>query len=187
WRRPASDHAEWCDPFRSPPPRPHQGRGKLERETDARCFASVRATRATSAMSDRCRASAGAPRLAVRPATVRPAAGAPARTTVAMAVAAAGRIPPPIAVAGIGRRMRLHRRADVGMIGHYREWPPGQLLDIAQEAALLGAAEGQGNPAGTRARGPADAMDVALRHVGHVEVDDMGDAVDIDAARGDIG
>ena len=37
------------------------------------------------------------------------------------------------------------------------------------------------------AGGATDAVDVGLRRRGHVEVDDVGDVVDIDAAGGDVG
>ena len=37
------------------------------------------------------------------------------------------------------------------------------------------------------ARGAADAVDILLGNVGQVEVDDMGDARDVDPARGDVG
>ena len=42
-------------------------------------------------------------------------------------------------------------------------------------------------PAGAGARGAADAVDVALRHVRQVVVHDVADALDVDAARGDVG
>ena len=42
-------------------------------------------------------------------------------------------------------------------------------------------------PAGARAARAADAVDVGLGHVGQVVVDDVRDAVDVDAARGDVG
>ena len=48
-------------------------------------------------------------------------------------------------------------------------------------------AERDRDAVGAGARGAADAVDVALRNVRQVVVDDMGDAVDVDAAGGDVG
>ena len=68
-----------------------------------------------------------------------------------------------------------------------RDRHPDHLLDIAQERALLAVAEGDRDAVGASARGAADAVDVALRHVRQIEVDDVGDAVNVDAAGGDVG
>ena len=38
-----------------------------------------------------------------------------------------------------------------------------------------------------RARRPADAMDVVLGSVRHIEVHDVSERLDVDAARGDVG
>src|SRR3954468_9203971 len=62
-----------------------------------------------------------------------------------------------------------------------------QLLDIAQERALFIVAERDCDAFGSGARGSAYAMDVALRNVRQVVVDDMADAIDVDTARRDIG
>ena len=40
---------------------------------------------------------------------------------------------------------------------------------------------------GAGAGGAADSVDIAFRLVGHVVIDDVGDAVDVDAAGGDVG
>jgi hypothetical protein len=69
---------------------------------------------------------------------------------------------------------RLDRRSD-------------QPLDIAQIRPLLMVAERDRDPLGARPRGAADTMDVAVGDVREIKIDDMGDAVDVDAARGDIG
>src|SRR5262245_6906700 len=66
-----------------------------------------------------------------------------------------------------------------------RDPDPDQLLDGAELFALVGGAEGDRNPAGAGAGRAADAVDVVLRHVGHVVVHHVGDAVDVDAPRGD--
>jgi hypothetical protein len=67
------------------------------------------------------------------------------------------------------------------MVRHNREGAPGQTLDVPEIAALLGAAEGERDAGRPGPGGPPDAMDIALRHVRDLEIDDMGDAVDIDA------
>ncbi len=64
---------------------------------------------------------------------------------------------------------------------------PRQLLDVAQQMALVAAAERDRDALGAGACRPADTMDIALRHFRQLEIDDMGHAVDIDAARGDVG
>ena len=48
-------------------------------------------------------------------------------------------------------------------------------------------AERDRDAVGAGARGAADAVHVALRDVRQVVVDDVADAVDVDAARGDVG
>ena len=44
-----------------------------------------------------------------------------------------------------------------------------------------------GDAAGAGARGAADAVDIAFRLVRQIEIDDVGDAGHVDAARGDVG
>src|SRR3981081_3595253 len=68
-----------------------------------------------------------------------------------------------------------------------RDRHPDELLDVAQEGPLLGLAERDRDPFCTGTRGAADAMYVALRNVWKVVVDNVADAVDVDAAGGDIG
>src|SRR4051794_908670 len=68
-----------------------------------------------------------------------------------------------------------------------RDRHPDELLDVAQERPLLGIAERDRDPLGAGARGAADAMHVTLWNVGKVVVDDVADAVDVDAAGRDIG
>ncbi len=63
-----------------------------------------------------------------------------------------------------------------------------QPLDVAQIAHLLGAGDQRDRDAvGAGARGAADAVDIGFRDVGQVEIDHMADAVDVDAAGGDVG
>src|ERR1044071_9688781 len=62
-----------------------------------------------------------------------------------------------------------------------------QPLDIAEIRSLFVIAERDGDALGAGPRGAADAVDVALRHVRQVVIDDVADAIDVDAARRDIG
>ena len=69
--------------------------------------------------------------------------------------------------------------------------PNGNLLlnhsfDPAQCAAFFGIAECQCDPFGTGSSGPSDAMHIVLRLNGQIEIDDMRDVVDIDAAGGNV-
>src|SRR4051795_3328327 len=59
--------------------------------------------------------------------------------------------------------------------------------DAAEVLRLLGAVERDADAAASRAAGAPDAVHVALAVGGRVEVDDVRDAVDVDAARGDVG
>src|SRR5690348_9348926 len=92
------------------------------------------------------------------------AAGALAR--LAMTVALALRTPRlrEGVVGGLGRR-GIGRGHHEGMVLHHREGAAGDPLDVAQIAALVWGAEGKRRAAGACARGAADAVDVALRHV----------------------
>src|SRR4051812_6704286 len=67
-----------------------------------------------------------------------------------------------------------------------RDLLPCELLDVAPVRTLLGVAEAECHPGCACARGAADAMDVRLRDLGNIEVHDVRDIVDIDAARGDV-
>src|SRR5712691_6777393 len=120
-------------------------------------------------------------------------AGTAARTTVAAAGTAG------TAVASIARVLivlfalgaRTHRRSRRHvLVGRRRDDGDalvGELLDAAQLAALAAVAERQGDARGAGARGAADAMDVALGVGRQLVVDDVGHAVDIDAARSEVG
>src|SRR4051812_1098277 len=106
-----------------------------------------------------------------RPCALRTLARA-ARPTLSLLLRGRARI----AAAGVGAAILTRQR-------HF-----DQPLDVAEIAELLAACDQRDRGAlGTRARGAADAMHIGLRHVGQVEIDDVGDAVDIDAAGGDIG
>src|SRR3984893_9437241 len=72
------------------------------------------------------------------------------------------------------------------LVGH-GDRDADQLLDIAQERHLLAVAQRDRDAGGAGARGAADAVHIGLRYVRQVVVYHMTDAVDIDAARGDVG
>ena len=69
----------------------------------------------------------------------------------------------------------------------HRDRHPDKLLDIAQERDFLPVAQRDGDAVGAGARGAADAVHIGFRHVRQVEVHDMADAVDVDAAGRDVG
>ena len=69
---------------------------------------------------------------------------------------------------------------------------PGQrfahgALDRPEVCFLLGRHEGVGLARRFGAAGPADAMDVVIRHRRHIEIDHVAEGFDVDAARGDVG
>src|SRR6266550_1584525 len=68
-----------------------------------------------------------------------------------------------------------------------RQRPADRALDGVPIALLLRRDERECLAGHLRAAGPADTMDVAVGLRGHVEVDDMTERFDIDAARGDVG
>ncbi len=61
------------------------------------------------------------------------------------------------------------------------------LLDQAEMRFGLGRDEADGQAAGARPAGAADAVDVVIRRARQVEVDHHGQLGDVDAARGHIG
>ena len=60
-------------------------------------------------------------------------------------------------------------------------------FDRLQPRLLRWVAQRDGHALGTGARSPADAVDIAFRHLRQIEIDHMGDAVDVDAAGSDVG
>ncbi len=70
---------------------------------------------------------------------------------------------------------------------HLRDFAADQLRDLGQELTIFarGQRECAAFIAGTAST--ADAMDVGVGVVGHVEIEDVGQAADVDTARGDIG
>src|ERR1700730_1303846 len=62
-----------------------------------------------------------------------------------------------------------------------------EFFDVAQERHLFAVAQRDRDAGGAGARGTADAVHIGLRYVRQVVVYHMTDAVDVDAARGDVG
>src|SRR5271166_6295100 len=62
-----------------------------------------------------------------------------------------------------------------------------EFFDVAQECDLLAVAQRDRDTLCPRPRGATDAMHIGFRHVRYIVIHNMTDAVDIDAARGDIG
>src|SRR6185437_3683634 len=103
-----------------------------------------------------------------------------------------------ISAAGMGARglagatMLRRRRRRFAMSGRAAVFPrqadTDQLFDVAQIGQFLAARDQRDRDAlGAGARGAADAVDIGLRNVRKVEIDHMADAVDVDAAGGNVG
>ena len=63
----------------------------------------------------------------------------------------------------------------------------GQLFDVAQQRPLGAVAKRNRDARGAGPRGAADPVNIGFRHFGKLEIDDMRDAVDVEAARRDVG
>src|SRR5215210_5968897 len=82
---------------------------------------------------------------------------------------------------GFGRFDRFGRGADAGDLGS------GELFDGRNLIGIGRRGERNGDAGHPRAAGAADAVDIIVGLPRHVEVDDMADAFDVEAARGDVG
>ena len=60
-------------------------------------------------------------------------------------------------------------------------------LHSLEVGAILRADQGQGPTRAPGAAGPADPVDIIVGIVRHIEIEDMGDAADIQAAAGHVG
>src|SRR5580704_1677615 len=69
----------------------------------------------------------------------------------------------------------------------HRQLQAGQLFDVAQQRPLGAVAERNRDARGAGPRGAADPVNIGFRHFGKLEIDDMRDAVDVEAARRDVG
>src|SRR5688572_7420442 len=96
-----------------------------------------------------------------------------------------------ITAAGAGTIRAIARHGAPGgqvrVLLHHGQALARQPLDTHEEATLLGVAERNGGAALARAARAADAMHVGLGDVRQLEVDDVADVVDVDAARGNVG
>lgn len=62
----------------------------------------------------------------------------------------------------------------------YRDWFTDQRFDATEGFPFAGAAKGYGIAIGTGTRCPPDAVYIAFRILGQIEIHDMGNAVHID-------
>src|SRR6516165_11373145 len=63
-----------------------------------------------------------------------------------------------------------------------------QLFNVSQISEFLASGDQRDrNAIGTGPRGAANAVDIGLRYVRKIEIDHMADAIDVDAAGGDVG
>src|SRR5665647_1620507 len=111
-------------------------------------------------------------------------AGTAVAVTVSTLAMAALR-PAAIAVLGMLRGRCVGPSAGAPVGGGDRH--PDQPFDIAQEGAFLVIAERDRHAIGAGARGAADAVDVAFRDVRQIVIEHVADAVDVDAAGGNVG
>ena len=81
-----------------------------------------------------------------------------------------------------GKWDRLHE-----LIAHALKLHARELFDVREEGTLIGCAKGNRDACRARATGAADAVHVRLRDVRQIEVDDVREPVDVDAACGDVG
>src|SRR2546423_13658307 len=100
---------------------------------------------------------------------------------VAVIAAAARVLLRPVMFGGPLGRMR------VGTAVRDVELDLDQLLDVAQERPFFIVAKRDRDAFGPGARGAADAMHIAFRNVRQVVIDDVADAIHVDAARRDVG
>jgi hypothetical protein len=69
----------------------------------------------------------------------------------------------------------------------HRQLQAGQLFDVAQQRPLGAVAKRNRDTRGAGPRGAADPVNIGFRHFGKLEIDDTRDAVDVEAARRDVG
>ena len=67
-----------------------------------------------------------------------------------------------------------------------RDLSADQVLDSAQQLRVVGRCQREGAAAFTGAAGTADAVDIVFRIERHVEIEDMGQAPDVQSARGHV-
>src|SRR5262245_45840209 len=113
-----------------------------------------------------------------------------------MVLAFGGRVLPPAALTVPARfrslpfRMlsfRMFLDGGVRLFAHPGNGLPDQLLDGRDVSAVGGRDDGDGGAAASGAAGAADAMDVIVGVMRDVEVEDVADGGNVEAARGDVG
>jgi hypothetical protein len=92
-----------------------------------------------------------------------------------------------IAVVIAGHPWLNHDVGEAGEAASLRNLLAKEPFDLAEEATLLGVAERDGDAIVPRATGAADAVNVTLWLHGQIVVEYVGNAIDIEAAGGDIG
>lgn len=83
------------------------------------------------------------------------------------------------------RRGRPRVVVEIGE-GHTLQRAAQGALNRGEVAAFIGRDERERFARGLRASRPADAVNVVIGHHGHVEVHDMAEVLDVDAARDDV-
>ena len=87
-----------------------------------------------------------------------------------------------------GRRGIANQLEEFLLLAQHRlvDFDAGGALDIPQIAEFGRVAQRHGDAGLAGARGPANAVDIAFRNVRQVEIDHVGDVVDINAASGNV-
>src|SRR5262252_1639356 len=102
-----------------------------------------------------------------------------------------GRVLTPVALAVLTRFgvlfLRTLRRGRVRLFAHPWDGLSNQLLDRRDASAVGGRNDGDGGAAPSGASGAADAMHVVVGVMRDVEVEDVADRGNVEAARGDVG
>jgi hypothetical protein len=95
----------------------------------------------------------------------------------------------PTRLAATGRRRRPRGKSLIGEPGQAQlgNLLADEALDVADVARVLGRDQREGIADGLRPAGAADAVHIVLGIFRDVEIDDVGHAGDVDAARGDVG
>src|SRR5262249_3928792 len=78
-------------------------------------------------------------------------------------------------------------RGRVRLFAHPGDGLPDQLLDRRDASGVGGRDDGDGGAAASRAPAAADAMHVVVGMMRDVEVEDVADGGNVEAARGDVG
>ena len=133
-------------------------------------------------MTRRCRAAEARPTAVLRRATAVDAHGtSPGGTACRRVHGPLGRGGPQADGLGSHGAVRLESRDHLG-----RDRPAQQRLDVTEERRLVDADERDRLPVRARTPGPPDAVDVVLRDHRQLEVDDVGELLDVQASSRDV-